>query len=72
MPTETAYRRLTERFAKIATIRECSGLLGWDAAVMMPPGGGATRGDQLAVLAGLAHEMLIAPATGDDLAAAES
>ena len=44
MPPETAYRRLTERFAKIATIRECSGFLGWDAAVMMPPGGGATRG----------------------------
>ena len=47
-------------------------MLGWDAAAMMPPGGGAARGDQLAVLAGLAHEMLTAPALGDDLAAAEA
>ena len=36
-------------------------MLGWDAAAMMPPGGAAARGDQLAVLAGLAHGMLTAP-----------
>ena len=39
---------------------------------MMPPGGGAARGDQLAVLAGLAHALLTAPEVGDDLAAAEA
>ena len=47
-------------------------MLSWDAATMMPPGGGAARGDQLAVLAGMSHSLLVAPAVGDDLAAAEA
>jgi carboxypeptidase Taq len=67
----TAYDRLTERFTRIATIGEASAMLGWDAAAVMPQGGGAARGDQLAVLAGLAHGLLIEPAVADDLAAAE-
>ena len=66
-----AYDRLFARFARIATIQEASSVLGWDAAAMMPPGGAAARGDQLAVLAGLAHGLLIAPEVGDDLAEAE-
>jgi carboxypeptidase Taq len=37
---------------------------------MMPPGGGASRGDQLAVLAGTSHSLLTAPVVGEDLAAA--
>ncbi len=68
----TAYDRLTARFARIGTISEASAVLGWDAAAMMPPGGGAARGDQLAVLAGLAHGLLIAPEVGADLDAAEA
>ncbi|MBV9250291.1 MAG: carboxypeptidase M32 [Acetobacteraceae bacterium] len=68
----TAYDRLTARFARIATISEASAVLGWDAATMMPPGGAAARGDQLAVMAGLAHGMLVAPELGDDLEAAEA
>ena len=47
-------------------------MLGWDAAAMMPEGGGAARGDQLAVLAGLAHAQLTAAETADELAAAEA
>lgn len=68
----TAYERLTARFARIATINEASSILGWDAATMMPAGGGAARGDQLAVLAGLAHSLLTAPVAADDLAEAET
>ena len=68
----TAYDRLTARFARIATINEASSVLGWDAATMMPTGGGAARGDQLAVLAGLAHALLTAPAMADDLSEAEA
>ncbi len=67
----TAYARLTARFARIATINEASSVLGWDSSAMMPPGGGAARGDQLAVLAGLAHGLLTAPEVADDLAAAD-
>lgn len=68
----TAYDRLTTRFARIATIGEASAVLGWDSAAMMPPGGAAARGDQLAVLAGLAHAMLTARELADDLAEAEA
>jgi carboxypeptidase Taq len=63
-----AYGRLKDRFARIATLGEAQSLLHWDAAAMMPPGGGAARGEQLAVLAGLAHGLLTAPEVADDLA----
>ncbi|HEY0182847.1 MAG TPA: carboxypeptidase M32 [Rhodopila sp.] len=68
----SAYDRLAERFRLIATIGECSSMLGWDAAAVMPPGGGAARGDQLAVLAVLRHQHLTAPEVAADLAAAET
>jgi carboxypeptidase Taq len=64
----TAYLRLTDAFGRIATLNEAASMLGWDAAAMMPPGGAAARGEQLAVLAGISHEMLTAPAIADDLA----
>ena len=69
-PASAAYARLAARFARIATVGEASAVLGWDSATMMPSGGGAARGDQLAVLAGLSHELLTAPAVGADLDAA--
>jgi carboxypeptidase Taq len=71
-PTVNAYQRLEARFARIATIHEAAAMLGWDAAAVMPQGGAAARGDQLAVLAGLAHGLLTAPEMGDDLAGAEA
>jgi carboxypeptidase Taq len=67
-----AYDRIAARFARIATIQEAAGVLNWDAAAMMPSGGAAARGDQLAVLAGLAHGLLTAPEVADELAAAEA
>jgi carboxypeptidase Taq len=68
----TAYDRLRARFARIATVNEASSMLRWDASVMMPPGGAEARGEQLAVLSGLAHELATAPALADDLAEAEA
>ncbi len=68
----TPYDRLAARFERIATLGEASSVLSWDAAAMMPAGGGAARGDQLAVLAGMAHSLLVAAVVGDDLAAAEA
>ena len=65
-----AYARLTARFARIGALGEAAGMLHWDASAMMPPGGGAARGEQLAALAGLRHELLVAPAVADDLAEA--
>ena len=69
---DTAYARLQDRFTRLATLNEAAGMLGWDAAAMMPPGGAAARGDQLAVLAGLAHQQLTAPALADDLDEADA
>jgi carboxypeptidase Taq len=68
----TAYQRLTEKFARIATLNEAASMLGWDAAAMMPAGGAAARGEQMATLAGLSHELLTAPAIGEDLAEADA
>jgi carboxypeptidase Taq len=67
----TAYDRLTSRFARIATVGEAISMLSWDASVMMPPGGAAARGDQLAVLSGLVHELTTSSAVADDLAEAQ-
>lgn len=67
-----AYHRLVHRFARKAIVEEASAMLGWDQAAVMPEGGSEARGDQLATLAGLAHAMLMEPATADDLAAAEA
>jgi len=72
MKDSYAYDRLLRRFARVATINECASMLGWDSAAMMPQGGGAARGDQLAVLAGLAHAEMLAPEVAADLAAAEA
>jgi carboxypeptidase Taq len=65
-----AYDRLKHRFTRIATIGEASAMLNWDAAAVMPSGGGAARADQLAVLAGLSHGLLVATEVSDELAAA--
>jgi carboxypeptidase Taq len=72
MTQASAYGRLTDRFRTIATIGECMSMLSWDASAVMPLGGSAARGDQLAMLAGLRHQHLTAPALADDLEAAEA
>jgi carboxypeptidase Taq len=69
---DAAHARLIARAARIATLNEAAAMLGWDAAAMMPPGGAAARGDQMAVLAGLAHQLATAPEVADDLGEAEA
>lgn len=70
--TNAAYERLKARFARIGALGEAAGILHWDASAMMPPGGGNARGEQLAALAGVRHELLVAPEVGEDLAAAQA
>ncbi|MDB5414488.1 MAG: carboxypeptidase [Rubritepida sp.] len=65
-----AYQRLTQRTARIGALGEAAAVLHWDASTMMPRGGGAARGEQLATLAGLSHELATAPEMAEDLAAA--
>ena len=70
--TNAAYRRLTTRAARLGALGEAAAILHWDASTMMPRGGGPARGEQLATLAGLAHEMLTGADVADDLAAASA
>ena len=67
----TAYDRLEARFRRLGAVEEATAVLHWDAAAMMPPGGGPARAEQLATLRLLAHELLTAPEIGDLLAAAD-
>jgi len=67
----TAYTELEARFRRLGAVEEAIAVLHWDAAAMMPPSGGAARSEQLAILRGIAHQLLAAPEIGDLLAAAE-
>ena len=67
-----AYLSLKRRFGRIAALGEAASILHWDAAAMMPPGGAASRGEQLATLVGLGHGLLTAPEVADGLAAARA
>ena len=66
------YATLARRFERIAIIGEANGMLSWDSSAMMPEGGSASRGDQMATLAGLAHEMLVGAETEDLLGRADA
>lgn len=68
----TAYSELETRFRRLGTVEEAIAVLHWDAAAMMPAGGGPARTEQLATMRLIAHEISTAPELGDLLAAAES
>ena len=69
--SETAYRQLEDRFRSLGALREAAGMLHWDMATMMPKGGGAARGEQLAALDVACHGMITAPELGGLMDAAE-
>jgi carboxypeptidase Taq len=70
-PAVPGYAALRARFARIATLEEVAAILHWDTSVTMPPGSAAARGEQMATLAGLAHQLLTAPEFGSLLDDAE-
>ncbi|MHC8510393.1 MAG: carboxypeptidase M32 [Rhodospirillales bacterium] len=67
-----AYDRMHARAERLGRIAEAQAVLHWDMAAMMPDGGMAARGEQLAALAALHHGMLTAPETADAIAQAET
>lgn len=67
----TAYQQLEARFRRLGAIEEAVGVLNWDCATMMPPGGAATRAEQLATLSLLAHQQLTAADMGELIDEAE-
>lgn len=55
---------LKARVAQVDDLQHASGVLAWDQATYMPPGGAPARGRQLATLGRLAHERFTAPEVG--------
>ena len=72
MTEQTAYTRLETRFARLGALNEAMAVLHWDSSAMMPSGGAEARGEQLAQLSLMAHELLVDPAVADWLAAADA
>jgi carboxypeptidase Taq len=65
---------LRARVAEIADLRSLDTLATWDQLVMMPPGGAAERGNQVATLARITHDRATAEEVGgwlEELAGAE-
>lgn len=58
-----AYQTLESRAKRINDIHGALAILSWDAQTMMPRGGSEARGEQVATLSAMAHEI----ATADDL-----
>ena len=66
------YAALEDRFRRIAGVDGALAILDWDTAVMMPRKAAVERGEQLATLKRLSHELLTHAETGEQLAAAEA
>lgn len=64
------YAALQDRFRRIGALRDAEAMLHWDLATMMPKGGAQARGEQLAVLKAVQHNLLVAAETGERLQAA--
>src|SRR5262249_25482165 len=71
MNPEAAYAELIRRSKEAAVLASCAALLGWDERTYMPHDGSAFRGDQMALLARLTHEMTTDPKVGECLAVIE-
>src|SRR3954447_4948618 len=71
MTPESAYADLIRRVRDAGILASCAGLLGWDERTYMPRAGAGHRGEQMALLARLGHEMLTDPQVGERLAAVE-
>lgn len=61
---ENLLSELRLRLEQVADLHGATGLLSWDQATYMPPGGAETRGRQLAALSKVAHEAFVDPEVG--------
>jgi carboxypeptidase Taq len=65
-----AYRQIQDHFARIGQLGHVQAIIGWDEAVMMPRGGGTSRGQAQATLNVLVHELETDPKLHDLLSKA--
>ncbi len=61
---EAKLKELKERLIEINNLKSAVGVLFWDQATYMPPGGADARARQMSTLEKLAHEKFIDPAIG--------
>ena len=66
-----AYQALSGLFGRLRALGDAAGILGWDAQTIMPAGSAEGRAEQLAVLRGLRHDLLVQSSTADRLAEAD-
>lgn len=67
----SAYDALVEKFRQLAQLDHAMTFLQWDQLVMMPPAGNDSRGQAIAELASLRHELLTSEAVGGLIEAAK-
>lgn len=68
----TAHEQFSQHIAQINDLLNTLNILKWDARTQMPPGGSATRGQQLATLSLIAQQMFSSEKTARLLDAAEA
>ena len=65
VPMERTWKQLSARMHELETLEGVVGLLQWDQQTVMPAKGGGSRGEQVALLSRLSHELLTAPEVGE-------
>ena len=65
MPTARAFSELVATLRENAVFESCSHVLSWDEQTNMPAGGAGHRAEQLALLAGMAHEKATSTRLGE-------
>jgi carboxypeptidase Taq len=71
MTPDQAYAELIQRIRDAAMLASCGAVIGWDERTYMPRAAAGHRGNQMALLARLGHEMVTAPRIGELLSAIE-
>lgn len=61
----SAFNKLQQQFKRLSRIQHASAICGWDQAAMMPEGGNNARGEALAELSVISHQLLTAPELDD-------
>ena len=67
----SAYTQLETLFRRLGALGEAASILHWDASTMMPANSSDARGEQLAALNTVQHEMLASTETADLIAASD-
>jgi carboxypeptidase Taq len=63
--TKVLLDELYGKIREVALLRSCESLLDWDERTYMPRNASEHRGNQMAVLAGIAHEKFVSPQVGE-------